>query len=227
MTTIAYCGRFLAADTRGTYGNDGICQAVCHKLRIENDVAFSATGRIADAWLTALIEWWEIGADPASMPPRGSDEEVGNFIIVNGIGARSLTYGTPYPQEMGKPVAWGSGANYAIGAMEMGADAMRAVLVAMKHDGPTGGDIEFIDMEDIGSGVQVWHSETDTATRAYVHWRNRPMAASLPVSEHLKDTLALNRRVEEEMKKYRGYEDFAEKHNLPVAPLIPVECEHD
>lgn len=200
MTTIAYDGRFLAADTRGTYGNDGICQATCHKLRVENDVAFSATGRITDVWLTKLIDWWLNGADPANMPPRGSDEEVGNFIIVYSTGALALTYGTPYPQEMGKPVAWGSGANYAIGAMEMGADAMRAVLVAMKHDGPTGGDIEFIDMEDIGSGVQVWHPETDTASPA-----------------NLKDLMAFNDHMTQEItKKYCGYEDFAAKHNLPV-----------
>lgn len=210
MTTIAYDGRFLAADTRGTYGNDGICQAVCHKLRVENDVAFSATGRITDAWLTKLIDWWALGARADNMPARGSDEEVGNFIIVSQNGALSLTYGTPYPQEMGKPVAWGSGANYAIGAMEMGADAMRAVLVAMKHDGPTGGDIEFIDMEDIGRGVQVWHPETDTATLS-------DAIKPLPVGANLKDLMAFNDRMTQEiMKKYCGYEDFAAKHNLPV-----------
>lgn len=210
MTTIAYCGRFLAADTRGTYGNDGICQATCHKLRVHNDVAFSATGRITDVWLTKLLDWWLDGADPANMPPRGSDEEVGNFIIVYSTGALSLTYGTPYPQEMGKPVAWGSGANYAIGAMEMGADAMRAVQVAMKHDGPTGGDIEFIDMEDIESGVQVWHPETDTATLS-------DAIKPLPVGANLKDLMAFNDRMTQEiMKKYCGYEDFAAKHNLPV-----------
>jgi len=83
--------------------------------------------------------------------------------------------------------------------MEMGVDAMRAVQVSMKHDSPTGGDIEFIDLEDIERGVQVWHPETDTASPADV-WRTVIPFTEPPMT-------ATQRVIAEEMKKYCGYEE--------------------
>lgn len=41
------------------------------------------------------------------------------------------------------PMAWGSGEEYALGAMEAGADALEAIEIAKRYDIQTGGNVEF------------------------------------------------------------------------------------
>lgn len=161
MTTICFDGRYLAADTRGSYGNGGVVQTASHKLSVHHGIAYASTGRIGEQWRAALIEWWcEALGDPrhVPMPAKGLDDnDPGAFIICcPNMAPASLTYATPWPNEHGVPCGWGTGADYAIGAMEMGASAMEAVRIAMRHDSGTGGDIEFIDLEDVERGVQFW-----------------------------------------------------------------------
>jgi hypothetical protein len=163
MTTIAWDGRFLAADTRTTLGDSSIVQSVCHKLIATEYGAYASTGRIGAAHLRRLIEWWEDGRgnpDPRDMPLHGYGDaaSAGNFIVITtGAGGRQalmLSYLVPYGLPLGAPQGWGSGGDYAMGAMKTGASAMRAVAVAAECDACTGGDVEFIDTTDLARGVQ-------------------------------------------------------------------------
>lgn len=163
MTTIAFDGRFLAADTRGMMGESTLCLHPCRKLDISVDlpIAYAVTGRITPELRARLIGWWETGGAVEHIPPHGNDSDnVGSFIIVRAPRdlppiVRQLSYNHKYPCMQSAPCGWGSGADFAIGAMEAGLTAMAAVAIAMKHDAHTGGVVEFIDTRALELGVQV------------------------------------------------------------------------
>jgi len=163
MTTIAFDGRYLAADTRGMMGESTLCLHPCRKLDISIDlpIAYAVTGRITPELCARLIGWWETGGAVEHMPPHGNDSDnVGSFIIVRAPRdlppiVQQLSYNHKYPCMQSAPCGWGSGADFAIGAMEAGLTAMAAVAIAMKHDAYTGGVVEFIDTRALELGVQV------------------------------------------------------------------------
>lgn len=157
MTTIAYDGRYLAADTMATYGQTIKCQQPYSKLRMEarkgygNAVvhyAFALAGNLAtlQAWST----WFhgidtQLPVDPHKAPV-GAGAETTFIVVVQGMPAHALNAETPYMLEADVPDAWGSGARFALGAMAMGANAVEAVAAAMVHDAYTGGMVEFIEL---------------------------------------------------------------------------------
>jgi hypothetical protein len=153
MTTIAWDGRAVAADTLAVNGH--ITQAPVSKLRE------SACGRFVygitgfSAWFDAWIRWYETFArdgNPAApeCAPKftGVDQDQGNFLVFDREFNRAWQFGCdlPYPQECFAPAAWGSGESYAMGAMKVGADAMRAVSVAIACDVWSGGDVVVIEL---------------------------------------------------------------------------------
>ena len=92
-----------------------------------------------------MVTWYLNGAD-ADKVPSVKDEGRGCLIVfTNG---RCFTYVTasPHADECFAPDAWGSGYQYAIGAMKAGADARRAVEVAIDCDVETGGRVQTVDL---------------------------------------------------------------------------------
>ena len=134
MTTVVWVGKTLAADRRmAGY------MATCKIFPIEG-------GHLAGAGtMDQLIEvaaWLQAGDDKPKLP----DEAESESLVVRGGEAFWLTW--PYLREVKvrEPfAALGSGADFALGAMAMGADARAAVRVASQFDPHTGGGGDAVD----------------------------------------------------------------------------------
>jgi len=133
MTTIATDGKTMAADSQqSTYGVDNIS---CIKLHRIGDYVYSHAGNLSEALI--YLDWVKAGC-PDDNRPVLSDEC--SFVKV-GKGKVFRIINTLRPYECGFPFAMGSGAEYAMGAMAMGATPIQAVKIAMKYDIYTGGKV--------------------------------------------------------------------------------------
>ena len=143
MTTIAWDGKSVAADSQCTYGSY-ISPENFKKLIKRGDVVYACTG--TGALFKPLIEWYYAGADPNTCPHLGKE---GGAALLVFRGGKSLVLKTdmPYPDELHAPDAWGSGADFAIGAMKAGADAQRAVEIAIECDPYTGGKVMCFELD--------------------------------------------------------------------------------
>lgn len=144
MTTIAYDGRTVAADSMGVSGAYRVPGAY-QKIRRVGERVYGLAGY--PGWFDAWIRWYEDGADPKSAPHCNIESDnTGSFIVFERGRAFVFTSHVPYPSEIFAPDAWGSGCDFAIGAMKAGADARRAVEVAIDCDPHTGGEVQVIDL---------------------------------------------------------------------------------
>ena len=145
MTTIACDGKNLAADGRTTTGPE-LIHNTTNKLVLRPGLILAFTGYAAG--LRPLTAWVEAGADPAQYPPGLSDGCV--------VWMFSRKFKTPMIQHGNVPYfvptpwrhAIGSGREYAMGAMDMGASAQDAIKVASRHDLSTGGKITMINVRE-------------------------------------------------------------------------------
>lgn len=161
MTTIAWDGRYVAADTLAVNGH--VTQAPVRKLKRSkcDRYVYAITG--FSAWFDAWIEWFEAGALVDKAPKFTGNGDQGNFIVFEvGGGAKQFGCDLPYGQACFAPAAWGSGESYAMGAMLMArwiygsrqhaheheVNASDAVAIAAKCDPWTGGDIDVIDLQE-------------------------------------------------------------------------------
>jgi hypothetical protein len=135
MTTIAYRAGVIAADTLTTSGKDVVGYAV--KVGGRNGVLWAASG---DAAWGKRFRDWMAGGMPGDCPAP-PNEMTGGFAVLpddsvvcfhaNGCERRT---GLPFWAD-------GSGADYALGAMQAGADARGAVEAALRWDRNSGGEI--------------------------------------------------------------------------------------
>lgn len=151
MTTIAWDGRTLAADRQATIGTlkrtTRKIWCVCDKL-----VAF-----VGDSdQVLELLHWMRRGAGPTDFPEHQRRGDSDNRIVVITSDRRIQVYErTPFPIEFGdKHFAMGSGRDFALGAMAMGATAREALQVASNLDCGTGMGIDWVDL-DLRSHVGV------------------------------------------------------------------------
>jgi len=147
MTTIAYKDGVIAYDSRMTKTN-GTLISDNYQKKIERDgVIFFFTGgtasfdKLIKAYLTGNIEFpinanavvidgddiFYIGCDPDSEPQECWKEPISPQICE----------------------AWGSGSDFALTAMDMGANAFDAVKMAAKRDVYTGGDIKTYEIKTV------------------------------------------------------------------------------
>jgi len=132
MTCIAWDGRMLAADRQAT--NAGMRRVVSKLRPLPDSRIMTGTG---DASIIAeMCAWFEAGADIEKFPKRQASDDGGTFLVV---GRTEILVYERGPIAMplhpdNKIAAWGSGRDYAIGAMEMGADAVKAVEIACKWE---------------------------------------------------------------------------------------------
>ena len=143
MTTIAWDGRYLAADSMATMGNYTSPKAV-QKIRQEGNTLYAIVG--FSAWFDAWIAWHKAGADPKALPvttiPAGC---TGNFIVIKDGICRFCGHDLPYFSVANPPDAWGSGSEFAIGAMLAGCSAERAIEIAIQADPYSGGPVQVVD----------------------------------------------------------------------------------
>ena len=144
MTVVAWDGRMLAADKRGSW--NGLSRRVTKIYRI-NGVLVGISGNASEGY--DMIEWLGGGRDPARFPANQRDEKLWAAVIVIETDRRIHFYErSPSPVLIEDThTAIGSGRDFALAAMHLGCDARRAVEVACayQHDCGEGVDIlEFV-----------------------------------------------------------------------------------
>lgn len=135
MTTIAYKDGVIAYDSRQTRGGAIVSDDVI-KMRVVDGVSFFLSGAVCDE--PALVAAYF--GTPSSVPVECSGYVVdGRKLMMVGHDDKSGVWRQELDQS--NPDAIGSGAAYALAAMDMGASAEDAVRAAMKRDIYTGGKI--------------------------------------------------------------------------------------
>lgn len=141
MTTIAWDGKTVAADSRASAGNMIDAHAIVKLIR-SGDTIYGKLG--LNALGDPLIEWYESGANPKDIP---SVKEGDATLLVFRDG-KCVAYNTnqPYPEEQKSPNAWGTGGWLALAALCANASPEEAVNIAAKFDSATGGAVQVIDL---------------------------------------------------------------------------------
>lgn len=135
MTTIAYKDGVIAYDSRQTRG-DRIISDNCAKRQVVDGVSFFLSGAVCDE--KALIAAYF--GTPSAVPVECSGYVVDGGKLMT-VGHDDKTGIWRQELEPSNPDAIGSGAAYALAAMDMGASAEEAVRAAMKRDIYTGGKV--------------------------------------------------------------------------------------
>ncbi len=142
MSTVAFDGNTIAADKQSTSADLAL---ITTKLkRLSSGIILATVGGTAEGRI--MMKWFEDGADLKSYPECQKDKENWARLIV------ILADGAVYEYEsqpialhfQGGPRAWGSGRDYALGAMENGTTAERAIITASKYDIYTGCGVDAI-----------------------------------------------------------------------------------
>lgn len=141
MTTIAWDGRYLAADKMTV--NNGLARTTTKIWRV-GDLLVGVSGSL-DAGV-AMKHWIEDGEKPEEFPE--SQKKVDTYSPVCVI--RNKEYWvyetTPYPFRIEDAfAAMGSGRDFALMAMYYGEPAKNAVLMTSKFDVGTGGGVDVLD----------------------------------------------------------------------------------
>ena len=148
MTTIAYDGKILAADSLVTcqYNRVGhvfkIKTASGGKLPMDAVIGFAGVPNLSDCFIDSLKEGYPRGIDPQSL---SKDAHYQALVIYRDGTVDEYDCSTPHPLNYSptkqNQYAIGSGADYALGAMAVKSDAIEAVKVAIAYDVNSGGDI--------------------------------------------------------------------------------------
>jgi ATP-dependent HslUV protease subunit HslV len=152
MTTAAWDGITLAADTLAA-GESGSCEVTkIHKVKTtgfddqEETVLFVADGGLE--YGPIIAHWIAEGMLEDQRPPIKAKSDF-HAIIIRQNGDVYYMEDALVPIKIhNKFFSIGSGNNYAMGAMEAGADAEESVKIASKYDPHTNGHIETLSFED-------------------------------------------------------------------------------
>ena len=146
MSIVVWDGTSLAADRQATNFNMRFETRKIFRLADNEVVAF--TGGTPE--VCGLLDWVKNGSKKEEWPKFQEDKEHwARMILVSKDSMGAITVNIyehlPYPfKHYGRFSAWGVGRDFAIGALEMGADAKRAVEVTCKYN------------TDCGLGVDVF-----------------------------------------------------------------------
>ena len=149
MTTIAWDGQFVAADSLQG-GSDYDSPVPATKLIIRDQRVYAICGYFA--WFQAWIDWHENGAHPEKTPVCKLQQPDTTFIVFEGGGCFTFDHHMPYADLSHPGEAFGSGRKFAMGAMAAGANAEQAVQVAVKLDPHSGGPVRVIDLHELQKG---------------------------------------------------------------------------
>lgn len=136
MTTIAYRDGVLAADGRSTSGHLIVNDKTTKIHRLSDGVLFALAGN--DAYEAPMLYALEEGGP---LPAYDFDNDGGFIAVLVEVDGTLKTYEGEgdFSYVTDQFAAFGSGADFAYGAMEMGATAERAVQVACRRDKNSGG----------------------------------------------------------------------------------------
>ena len=141
MSVVVWDGKTLAADRMGVCAGLGVTTS---KMSVRLGTVLAWTGDSDRG--RALAEWFWNGEDKAAWPKFQDDKERWTRLIVATAIRCKVYEQEPYALVVHDPfAAWGSGRDFAYGALEMGADARRAVEVTCKHSIECGMGVEAYD----------------------------------------------------------------------------------
>lgn len=147
MTVIAWDGHTLATDKQAT--NCGMAFTVTKSMKLETGEVLTWCGN-ADSGLM-VAEWYKKGADPEKWPECQKDKDDWCTLVVLKDGKIFFYEKRPVAMEFqDKFMAWGSGRDYAIGAMAKGASAVEAVHIASRFDTGCGCGVDSYGIADRG-----------------------------------------------------------------------------
>lgn len=129
MSVIAFDGRTIAADRQITHGTLRLRGSKIRKLLNGDVLAWAGTMENG----IAMAQWYEKGADPAAFPASQKTDDWCRLIVIPKKGRPFAYEQLPLKQFVyDQRAAWGLGRDFAMGAMEMGADAVMAVKIASR-----------------------------------------------------------------------------------------------
>jgi len=130
MTIIVWDGKKMVADKQATVCGTKMRVTKIHKI---NGSIIGVAGDHATAM--ALIEWFKNGKSPDKWPEIQKDKDRWSTMLEITPDRKIMRYEyEPYPFEVEEQFyAFGSGMDIALGAMEMGADGVKAVEIASKY----------------------------------------------------------------------------------------------
>ena len=144
MTTIAFDGLVLAADSASIIGNTLYTTLKIHITR--NGDLLAGTGDRGAVDL--MVEWIENGCVPADRPPGQASEEDGacNVLHVSPTGL-ALLHTRHGATQVHPPIAIGSGSQFALAAMHLGSSAPQAAHLATQLDPYSRGPVNAVRLD--------------------------------------------------------------------------------
>lgn len=144
MSVVAWDGKTIAADKQATCA--GLRFKTTKLRRLESGEVLAWTGDQDSGQIVA--KWYSDGADPEKWPACQADKDVWARLIVAHGGACRVFERQPVAMPIEDEfMAWGSGRDYAMGAMARGASAEEAVAVAMEFDTGCGMGVDVVRFE--------------------------------------------------------------------------------
>lgn len=145
MSVIVFDGKTLAADMQVSYGSTRCKISKIRKLK--DGTVLAVTGSECSGAL--MMQWYEEGADFSKYPACQTDKDDWSRLVVV-LPSRKVFCYEKYPVRIDViqiPMAWGSGQDFALGALAMGADARKAVGIACQYSTDCGFGVEAFDIE--------------------------------------------------------------------------------
>jgi ATP-dependent protease HslVU (ClpYQ) peptidase subunit len=142
MTVIAWDGRTLAADRLASFGTTRCTTTKIFRVRDGGLAGYAGDAAFGEQ----VLAWYEAGAFPLNFPASQRDRDDWAGLLVIQSNGELLRYErTPYPVKyQDKHFAIGSGREFALAAMHLGCDAVRAVEVACALDTGCGNGIDVL-----------------------------------------------------------------------------------
>lgn len=146
MTVIAYDGLILAADQQGTRGRLIEKTTKLFRYNCGGKQCVLGTSGTQETGLL-MIEWYKNGALPPKYPDCQQKDGWSNLIVV--MRDKVMFYSRwPAPVLLeDKFMAWGSGQDFAVGAMAAGKNAIEAVEITCLYSDACGVGIDAYDLK--------------------------------------------------------------------------------
>jgi hypothetical protein len=144
MTVICYDKKYVAADTMSFRGAQRVLGQEERKIIIHNETIFAFTGSVS--LFIPMIEWYFTEPRLPANAPKVDDDHGGSLIVLASNCAHTYEIKNPYQDIYGVAMAWGSGGATAQGALDAGANAVRAVALAIEREVWCGGRVMAVDL---------------------------------------------------------------------------------
>ena len=143
MSIVAWDGKIMAADKICTSADMRVTTTKIVKL--DDGTVLAWVGEQGGGF--ALTEWYKNGKKRCDWPSVQGTENWTRLIVADETGV-SFYEREPFPQKVEEHfMAWGSGRDFAMGAMAMGASAKEAVEIASRFSISCGNGVDCFEVQ--------------------------------------------------------------------------------